>query len=143
MCNTRGHSNNTWHFFGTCDIFQFFADWFLGINCFEILNGLGRKYLLKLYLAFWQKVFLPKELNAVFQKAQKYVTLRRVTYYLNEPKEETLFTTAVGKEADAILEDRVVEKNCSKIFYFNRSLLMGPWNVISLNIDNTKQFSHC
>jgi hypothetical protein len=62
----------------------------------------------------------------VFQKAQKYVTLRRVTYYLNEPKEETLFTTAVGKEADAILEDRVVEKNCSKIFYFNRSLLMGP-----------------
>jgi hypothetical protein len=39
----RGHSNNTWHFFGTflttlCDIFQFCDDWFLGLNCFEIFN---------------------------------------------------------------------------------------------------------
>ncbi len=51
-----------------CDIFQFQMTDFLGLNCFEILNELKSKYLLKPYLALCQKVFLPKALKTVFQK---------------------------------------------------------------------------
>ncbi len=59
-------SPSVWHFF-------IFDNLFLGLNCFKILKELARKYLLKPYLALWQKVFLPKALKTVFTKAKKYV----------------------------------------------------------------------
>jgi hypothetical protein len=55
-----------WHF-------SIFDDWFLGLNCFEILNKFKIKYLLNPYLALWQKDFLPKALKTVFQRAKKEV----------------------------------------------------------------------
>ncbi len=54
-----------WHF-------SIFDDWFLGLNCFEILNVIEGKYLLKPYLALCQKVFLPKALKTVFQKSKMH-----------------------------------------------------------------------
>ncbi len=56
---------------------SFFDDWFLGLYCFEILNLLKRKFILKLYLALWRQVFLPKALKIVLLKMKKVcVTLR-------------------------------------------------------------------
>ncbi len=72
----KGHSNNTWHFIGTFLTmwhFSIFDEWFLGTNCFEILNELEWKYLLKHYLAWWWEVFFPKAFKTVFHKAKKYV----------------------------------------------------------------------
>ncbi len=57
------HSNNTWHFLWH---FSIFDDWFLGLNCFEILNDLERKYLSKPYLALWHNFFLPKAFKTKF-----------------------------------------------------------------------------
>ncbi len=69
----RGHSNNTWHFFGTFLTppppvwhFSFSNHWFLVLNCSKTSNELERKYLMQPYLALWQKISGPKALITWF-----------------------------------------------------------------------------
>jgi hypothetical protein len=58
--------------------FSILNNLFLGQNCCELFNYLGRKYLSKPYFALWQIFLHPKALKTAFQKAKKgCVTFRR------------------------------------------------------------------
>ncbi len=77
----RGHSNNTWHFFGPfpppppphVTFFLFFDHWFSSLICFELQNKYEGKYLWKPVLAVKQNFSPAKALKTVFQRVKKYV----------------------------------------------------------------------
>ena len=95
----RGHSNNTWHFFGTfltprCVVFFHYLS-FSSLVCFELWNEVYRKCILKPWLAVRQTFYFKKALETVFKNSKKSVwhffrppPPSSVTYYLNDPQGE-------------------------------------------------------